>query len=426
MPTIAAHTLGCRVNQYDTEAMLELFLKNGYTAVPITEKADVYLINTCTVTGTGDKKSLQLTRRVHRQNPQADIILCGCLAQREGENLLKEAGVTLVIGTQRRAEVIELYKKAKGAKLSAVEPLDGAVYEEMTIERQQGHTRAVLKIQEGCDNHCAYCIIPSVRGGVRSRKSGEIFEEAQRLADAGYQELVLTGIHLSSYGRDFKDGTTLLDAIKAAAKPERIKRVRLGSLEPTLITESFAAELAKISKLCPQYHLALQSGSDSVLARMQRRYNTAQYLRSVELLRAVYPDAALTTDVLTGFPAETEEEFAETCEFVKRIGFMKLHVFPFSSRKGTKAAGMAGALSKEEKERRARILIKIGEELSEKYKAGMVGKTRPVLFERSEGSMMTGYTPEYIEVTAPLCAGAIHEIVDIELTRENQSISGEA
>ncbi len=426
MPKIAAHTLGCRVNQYDTEAMLELFIKKGYTVVPITERADVYLINTCTVTGTGDKKSMQLTRRVHRQNPEADIILCGCLAQREGENLLKEAGVTLVLGTQRRAEVIELYERSRQERLSAVEPLAGAVFEEMTIERQEGHTRAVLKIQEGCDNHCAYCIIPSVRGGVRSRGVGEIEAEARRLAEAGYKELVLTGIHLSSYGRDFGDGTTLLDAVTAASSPEGIERIRLGSLEPTLVTNEFAKGISENKKVCPQFHLALQSGSDSVLARMQRRYNTAQYMRAVERLREVYPFPAFTTDVLTGFPAETEEEFQETCEFVKKVGFMKLHVFPFSSRKGTKAAEMPGALSREEKERRARILIAIGAELSEKYKAAMVGKTRPVLFERAEGGSMTGYTPEYIEVSAPLCEGALHNIIEVELTRKNQNITNEA
>ena len=334
MNTVAFHTLGCKVNQYDTQAMLELFRAAGYAVVPFSENADVYVVNTCTVTGTGDKKSLQLARRLRREHPESEIILCGCLAQRKGEALL-DTGARLILGTQRRSEVVTLLEKAvrEGVQICAVDALTTQTpFESLTITDQEVHTRAILKIQEGCNNRCTYCIIPSVRGPIRSRPLEEVAAEARRLADTGFRELVLTGIHLSSYGRDLEGGVTLLDAIQAVQAIPGVVRIRLGSLEPTIATEEFSARLAAMDKVCPQFHLALQSGSDTVLARMARRYNARMYRAAVENLRRAFPHAAFTTDVLTGFPGETEEEYQETRDMIRFVGYAKIHVFPYSQR----------------------------------------------------------------------------------------------
>lgn len=404
-PTIAFHTLGCKVNQYDTQAMLELFRAAGYGIVPFHGPADVYVINTCTVTGTGDKKSMQLTRRIRREHPDSHIILCGCLAQRKGEQLL-ETGARVIIGTQRRLEVVQLLEEAirENKQICAVNELNASTpFEELTVTDQEEHTRATLKIQEGCNNHCTYCIIPSVRGPIRSRALPEIAAEAARLAQAGYCELVVTGIHLSSYGRDLQDGTTLLDAIRAVQEVPQVKRIRLGSLEPTIATPAFAAALKQMDKVCPQFHLALQSGSDTVLARMARRYNTRMYLDAVENLRAEFPLAALTTDVLTGFPGETEEEYRQTQAFIRQVGFARIHVFPYSQREGTKAAVMPHQLTTARKEQQARELIALGEETAAAYMQQWLGRTAEVLLEEQADGAWLGYTPEYIQVAVPDC-----------------------
>ena len=404
MNTVAFHTLGCKVNQYDTQAMLELFRAAGYAVVPFSENADVYVVNTCTVTGTGDKKSMQLARRLRREHPESKIILCGCLAQRKGEALL-DTGARLILGTQRRGEVVTLLEKAvrEGVQICAVDALTTQTpFECLTITDQEDHTRAILKIQEGCNNRCTYCIIPSVRGPIRSRPLQEVAAEARRLADAGFRELVLTGIHLSSYGRDLEGGVTLLDAIQAVQDTPGVLRIRLGSLEPTIATEEFSARLAAMDKVCPQFHLALQSGSDTVLARMARRYNARMYRAAVENLRRAFPHAAFTTDVLTGFPGETEEEYQETRDMIRWVGYAKIHVFPYSQREGTPAATMPGQLSTAEKERRARELIALGEETARAYRESWLGQTTPVLLEeRDMQGHWLGYTPEYIQVTVP-------------------------
>ncbi len=279
---VAFHTLGCKVNQYDSQAMLELFEAAGYEAGRFDDVCDVYVINTCTVTGTGDKKSLQAARRARRLNPDAEIVLCGCLAQRDGEKLLKTTDARLILGTARRAEVVTLLQKAvsENTRVCAVTDVTRTPYEPLWITRQEGRTRAVLKIQEGCDRYCTYCIIPYVRGGIRSRSIADAVAEAAQLAQAGYRELVLTGIHLTSYGRDFHDGTGLLDVIKALQEIQGVERIRLGSLEPVIATSEFANALRDMDKVCPQFHLALQSGSDSVLRRMRRRYDTAAFRES--------------------------------------------------------------------------------------------------------------------------------------------------
>ena len=400
MSTIAARTLGCKVNQYDTQAMLELFMQDGYTYVSPDEEADVYLINTCTVTGTGDKKSLQLIRRLRREHPESILIVCGCLAQLRGEKLFM-AGADLVLGTQRRSEVVTLCRQVqeKGGPLCAVAPFSARqAFEPLCVSSQNEHTRAVLKIQEGCSNHCSYCIIPTVRGPIRSRSLTEIEKEVLRLRDSGYCEIVLTGIHLSSYGKDLSPTSSLLDVISGIQRIDGILRIRLGSLEPVIATESFSRSLKENDKVCPQFHLALQSGSDSVLARMKRRYTTEQFERGVQNLRRVYPRAAFTTDVLTGFPGETEEEFMQTMDFVRRIGFSRIHVFPFSPRPDTPAASMPGQLDKAVKEERARKLILLGRSLTESYQHTWLGAETVLLPEEEIKGCWEGYTPEYIRV----------------------------
>ena len=400
MHTIAAHTLGCKVNQYDTQAMLELFRAEGYQIVPFDQEAEIYLLNTCTVTGTGDKKSFQLIRKIRREHPSSLLIVCGCLAQERGNELLS-TGACLVIGTQRRSEVLTLLRQVMdtGKPVCAVEPLRAdQPFESLSIASRSDHTRAVLKIQEGCGNHCSYCIIPSVRGPVRSRPIADIREEVLRLCAAGFCEVVLTGIHLCSYGHDFSPPLTLIDAIRTVQEAEGILRIRLGSLEPTVATPEFAAVLRGCGKICPQFHLALQSGSDSVLARMKRRYNTAQYLQAVENLRREFPRAAFTTDILTGFPGETLSEFGETKAMIEKVGFSRIHVFPYSPRPNTPAAEMPGQLPAVEKERRARELIALGNIVSEKYLETWIGRESMLLPEESVNGCWEGYTPEYIRV----------------------------
>ena len=400
MPTIAGHTLGCKVNQYDTQAMLELFQQQGYQIVSVDQPADVYLINTCTVTGTGDRKSLRLIRRIRREHPAAHLIVCGCMAQLLGPDLLS-TGADLVIGTQRRNEVFSLLMQvqASGKPLCAVQPLrNNQPFENLSVATKLDHTRAALKIQEGCGNRCSYCIIPAVRGPVRSRPFDDICREVSRLSKAGFREIVLTGIHLCSYGMDLNPRLSLLDVIRMVQEDSGILRIRLGSLEPTVATPDFASELHKASKICPQFHLALQSGSDSVLARMKRRYNTGQFFRSVQNLREEFPHAAFTTDILTGFPGETQAEFEETKAFIEKVGFSRIHVFPYSPRPGTPAAEMPGQLSTEVKEARTRELISLGNRIACRYLETWVGQETVLLPEEKIGGRWEGYTPEYIRV----------------------------
>ena len=381
--------------------MEELLTAAGYRSVAFPGPADIYLLNTCTVTGTGDKKSLQLMRRLKRDYPGCKLIVCGCLAQFRGDALL-EYGADLVLGTQRRSEIVSLLSDmlSSGKPLCAVEPLTDrpAVFEPLCISRQSDHTRAVVKIQEGCGNHCSYCIIPQVRGPIRSRPLPDIREEARRLADAGFCEIVLTGIHLSSYGRDLSDGPSLLDAIRVLQNTEGILRIRLGSLEPTVATPAFSDALKQMDKICPQFHLALQSGSDSVLRRMQRRYNTRQYLEAVHNIRNVFPFAAITTDILTGFPGETEDEFRETEEMIRLVGFARIHVFPYSPRPNTKAAEMPDQLPDAVRQHRARLLIAAGEETAASYRAFWLGKCTELLPEENINGVWEGYSPEYIRI----------------------------
>ena len=404
MKTIATYTLGCKVNQYDTEAMLESFERSGYAAVPFSDEADVYLINTCTVTGTGDQKSLKAIRRAAREHPDCAIIVSGCLAQREADALL-------AMGVQRRAEVVELLERAlaEGTSLSAVEPLKGAGFENLFVSRHEGKTRATMKIQEGCDRYCTYCIIPSVRGPVRSMALGDVRAEAEWLASAGYREIVLTGIHLASYG--WGTDESLIDAIRAVHDVEGVERVRLGSLEPLAATDAFARALSGMPGIMRQFHLSLQSGSAGVLRRMHRRYTPEEYRAAVQNLRRHMPDCAITTDVIAGFPGETEAEFRETMDFIREVRLSRLHVFPYSRRKGTLADRMPDQVPEDIKHGRAQKLIGLGNQLEREYVSSMVGTVQQVLFERPVGDpacgLAEGYTGQYIRVQAKARPGEI-------------------
>lgn len=403
MKTVAFHTLGCKVNQYDSQAMLELFEQAGYQPGDFDQPCDVYVVNTCTVTGTGDKKSIQAVRRARRLNPAADIIVCGCMAQRDGEKLLADTDARLILGTARRAEIVTLLEQAQRehTRLCAVTDVRRAAFEPLLITHQEGRTRATLKIQEGCDRFCTYCIIPYVRGGIRSRSVQDVRDEAARLAQAGYREIVLTGIHLTSYGRDLKNGDTLLSVIRAVHDIAGVERIRLGSLEPVIATADFARALGEMPKLCPQFHLALQSGCDSVLRRMRRRYDTAAFRESAQALRAVFPDCALTTDVMSGFPGETDAEHRQSLDFCREMRFARMHVFPYSEREGTAAATMPDPVPRHIREERARELIALGAGMAEDYRRAQLGTVRRVLFEQCAEGVSVGYTPEYMRCEAP-------------------------
>ena len=403
MKTVAFHTLGCKVNQYDSQAMLELFEQAGYQPGDFDQPCDVYVVNTCTVTGTGDKKSMQAVRRARRLNPAADIIVCGCMAQRDGEKLLADTDARLILGTARRAEIVTLLEQAQRehTRLCAVTDVRRAAFEPLLITHQEGRTRATLKIQEGCDRFCTYCIIPYVLGGIRSRSVQDVRDEAARLAQAGYREIVLTGIHLTSYGRDLKNGDTLLSVIRAVHDIAGVERIRLGSLEPVIATADFARALGEMPKLCPQFHLALQSGCDSVLRRMRRRYDTAAFRESAQALRAVFPDCALTTDVMSGFPGETDAEHRQSLNFCREMRFARMHVFPYSEREGTAAATMPDPVPRHIREERARELIALGAGMAEDYRRAQLGTVRRVLFEQCAEGVSVGYTPEYMRCEAP-------------------------
>ncbi|MDR2514288.1 MAG: tRNA (N(6)-L-threonylcarbamoyladenosine(37)-C(2))-methylthiotransferase MtaB [Christensenellaceae bacterium] len=398
MKTVGFMTLGCKANQYDSEAMLEAFRRAGYAPREFHEFCDVYLVNSCVVTGTGESKSMKFVRQAFRKNPGAEIIVAGCMAQQKGEKLFLP-GVRLVLGNARRGEVVALLEEAiaQGVSLCAVENLSSQPFENLEIEASEGHSRAMLKIQEGCENHCSYCIIPSVRGPLRSRPLASIRAEARRLSGAGFFEIVATGIHLSSYGLDLRDGSTLLDAVSALHEAPGLRRIRLGSLEPGFITRESARALSAFEKLCPQFHLSLQSGSDGVLKRMRRQYGTARFKEAVAALREFFPGCAITSDLICGFPGESEEDFLKTLAFCQQIGFSRLHVFPYSRREGTPAASFPGQLPKALRQARAHALIALGEELENAYAQSFVGKQVEVLCE--EGGC--GYTREYLRLRFP-------------------------
>lgn len=401
MRTVAFYTLGCKVNQYETEAMRELFVAQGDQVVDSDSPADIYVINTCTVTGMSDKKSRQVIRRFKRQNPEAVIAVVGCYSQIAPAEVMAIEGVNLVMGTHQRSRILDYLNDLGPTDHREVVTDIGKIreFEEMTVDRIEGRTRAFVKIQDGCDRFCSYCIIPYARGPVRSRDGDKVLEEVQRLAQKGFAEVVLTGIHVASYGKDLKD-STLLALISRINQLEGIRRIRLSSLEPTLMTEAFVRELSKNPKVCPHFHLSLQSGSDTVLGRMNRKYTAEEYQNAVANIRSYWPMAAITTDIIVGFPGETDAEFEETCEFVKEIEFAQVHVFNYSAREGTPAALMPHQISPEIRQERLERLMGITDELSQQYLKRFVGQRMRVIIESipEKTQCAEGLTDNYLRV----------------------------
>ena len=402
MKKVAFYTLGCKVNQYETEAMLELFEKEGYEKAETEDYADVYVINTCTVTHMSDRKSRQYIRRMKKKNPDAIIAVVGCYSQVSPEEILSIDEVNLVMGTNDRKKIVEEVKKIDASrKVSTVDDIMKVkAFEEIEINKTNGKTRAFMKIQDGCDRYCSYCIIPYARGRVRSRDLESIVKEVENLASNGYKEVVLTGIHVASYGKDIKDSDIkLLDVIKQINDIEGIERIRLSSVEPILFTDEFVEAVSTMDKVCPHYHLSLQSGCDETLKRMKRRYTTEEYKAIVDRLRAAIPNVSITTDVIVGFAGETNEEFDKTYEFLKDIELTHMHVFKYSPRKGTPAATMENQVDPSTKHDRSEKLLQLNEENFNKFGQKMLDKEFNVLFEQKVGdNKYEGLTENYVKV----------------------------
>lgn len=422
MRKAALRNLGCKVNYYETEAMAQLLEKAGYEIVAFEDRADVYVINTCSVTNIADRKSRQMLHRAKKRNPQAVVVAAGCYVQAAGEELEKDPAVDIIVGNNKKMDLPRILEKFfAGRELVRGEYLidigKTRQYEGLNIDKVAGHTRAFIKIQDGCDQFCSYCIIPYTRGRIRSRKPGEIIKEVENLGSQGYQEMVLTGIHLSSYGAEFEDGkqNALVDLLVRLDKIPGIKRLRLGSLEPRIVTEDFARTLAGLKTICPHFHLSLQSGSDSVLKRMNRRYTTAQYREVCRILRTWFDNPAITTDVITGFPGETEEEFRETADFLREIRFYETHIFKYSRREGTRAARMEGQIPESVKASRSDELLAMGAAMSLEYRKSFLGQEKEVLMEEkaviSHREYLTGYTKEYVRAAIPWDEGLKGKLV---------------
>lgn len=398
--TVQFITLGCKTNIYESEAMAELFRNAGYTVCKKGEKTDICIINTCTVTGTGAHKSRQQIRRARKENPNAVIAVCGCLAQTESEKI-KSLGANLVIGNKYRSQIVELIEQSNPQTfINKVEDISKEhEFEELTVTGEQSRIRANIKIEDGCNNFCSYCIIPYARGPVRSRSLAGIKKEAESLSAAGYKELVLTGIHIGSYGKDKDDGITLIDVIETVCSVPGILRVRLGSIEPVVITEDFVLRAKRLKSLCPQFHLALQSGCDATLKRMNRRYTADDFRAAVSLLRANIKDAAFTTDLMVGFPGETKEEFDASYAFCKEIGFSQMHIFKYSVREGTRAAAMENQVPESEKDIRSHRMLSLAENMKRTFYQHYIGKPIEVILEQKDKSgMFHGNTGNYMDV----------------------------
>ncbi len=446
MKKAALHNLGCKVNGYETEAMQEMLTKHGYEIVPFQEKADLYIVNTCTVTNMADRKSRQMLHRARKKNPEAVVVACGCYVQAKQGEL--DESVDIVIGNNRKKDLIEILKSYEDAQPrreedaarqdhQGEEPADTRnrrrelidisrvrEYEEMELSSAAEHTRAYVKVQDGCNQFCSYCIIPYARGRVRSRSRDSVVREVRQLSGNGYKEVVLTGIHLSSYGID--TGDSLLGLIAAVHEIPGIRRIRLGSLEPGIITEEFAGAIAKLPRVCPHFHLSLQSGCDATLKRMNRRYTSKEYEEKCALLRRFYDRPALTTDVIVGFPGETWEEFAQSKEFIDRMDFYETHVFKYSKRTGTKAAGMENQVAEDIKNARSSELIALGERKRASYEETLIGTVQEVLIEeeirRGTDWYQVGHTREYVKVGQKMSENRVNEIVNVEIKNRLQII----
>lgn len=416
---IAFITLGCKVNLYDTEAMAELFTEKGYKVVDFEEYADVYLINTCTVTNLGDKKSRQMIRRAKRINPNSVVVATGCYAQVASEEVAKIEGINIVIGTKNRSEIVETvenYVAENGVVNNVSDIMGEKEFEPLQISRLTNRTRAYIKIQEGCNRYCTYCIIPYARGPIRSRKPEEVIEEVKKLAENGFKEVVLTGIHVASYGLDLGN-ITLADIIEKVHSVDGIERIRFSSMEPLAIDDEFVARMSKLPKVCDHYHLSLQSGCNRTLKRMNRKYNAEQYAEACERLRNAFPNVAITTDIIVGFPDETEEDFKESLAFAERMKLDKIHTFPYSPKKGTPAAKMKNQISGDIKSQRSKEMIALSDKMNIDFLNNNIGKTVPVLFEDMENGFWQGHTTNYIKVLAKSDENLNNKIVDVKLDK---------
>lgn len=420
MKKAALHNLGCKVNAYETEAMQHLLEEAGYEIVPFTQKADVYVINTCSVTNMADRKSRQMLHKAKKNNPDSIVVAAGCYVQTSEKEVLNDLSVDIVIGNDRKHDLVRLLEEYSLDSVNdTVDDINDGKhdFEELFIDQTKEHTRAFIKVQDGCNQFCSYCIIPYARGRVRSRRFENVIAEVERLAANGFKEVVLTGIHLSSYGVDFEEATGLLELIQAVNAVKGIERIRLGSLEPKIVTEHFASELSKLDKICPHFHLSLQSGCDSTLKRMNRKYTTKEYESGCELLRKYFVHPAITTDVIVGFPGETEEEFAQTKAYLERIHFYEMHIFKYSKRKGTRAAVMPDQIDEQIKAARSEKLIALGHDMSEEFRKFYIGKNEEVLFEEKavigDKEYFVGYTKEYVKVAK-----------ETDENLENQIVSG--
>ncbi len=416
MRKAAFHNLGCKVNSYETEAMEQLLEAAGYEIVPFAPGADVYIINTCSVTNIADKKSRQMLHRAKKMDPSALVVAVGCYVQAAGEELAADKAVDIVVGNNRKKDLVQIleehFRKKEGVPDSyVIDIVDTHEYEELHIDRISEHTRAFIKVQDGCNQFCSYCIIPYTRGRIRSRRPEAVLEEVKNLVANGYKEIVLTGIHLSSYGRDFPEGesVSLLDLILAVEKTEGLSRLRLGSLEPRIVTREFAETLAGLEKICPHFHLSLQSGCDETLKRMNRHYTTQEYLEGCQILRQAFKNPAITTDVIVGFPGETDEEFETTEKFLRQVNFYEMHVFKYSRRKGTRADRMECQIPEQIKAERSDRLLTLEKDMSKSYRESFLGKNLEILLEDRvlvDGkTYLTGHTKEYVKAAVPCDIG---------------------
>ena len=420
MKKAALHNLGCKVNAYETEAMQHLLEEAGYEIVPFTQKADVYVINTCSVTNMADRKSRQMLHKAKKNNPDSIVVAAGCYVQTSEKEVLNDLSVDIVIGNDRKHDLVRLLEEYSLDSVNdTVDDINDGKhdFEELFIDQTKEHTRAFIKVQDGCNQFCSYCIIPYARGRVRSRRFENVIAEVERLAANGFKEVVLTGIHLSSYGVDFEEAVGLLELIQAVNAVKGIERIRLGSLEPKIVTEHFASELSKLDKICPHFHLSLQSGCDATLKRMNRKYTTKEYERGCELLRKYFVHPAITTDVIVGFPGETEEEFEQTKAYLEHIHFYEMHIFKYSKRKGTRAAVMPDQIDEQIKAARSEKLIALGHDMSKELRKFYIGKNEEVLFEEKavigDKEYFVGYTKEYVKVAK-----------ETDENLENQIVSG--
>lgn len=430
MKKAALHNLGCKVNAYETEAMQEMLEQAGYEIVPFKEGADVYVINTCTVTNIADRKSRQMLHRARKLNPEAVVVAAGCYVQTQGEREIDPC-IDIVIGNNHKKDLVRILReyeenreKDRAGEIGDINMTKE--YESLHLTRTGEHTRAYIKVQDGCNQFCTYCIIPYARGRVRSREMQDVEQEVRTLAGNGYQEVVLTGIHLSSYGIDFDGRRHLIELIRAVHEIEGIRRIRLGSLEPGIVTEEFAEALASMPKICPHFHLSLQSGCDAVLKRMNRKYTSGEYYEKCRILRKYFDAPALTTDVIVGFPGETEAEFQESYDFVDKVDFYETHIFKYSKREGTKAASMPDQVDEQIKAQRSARLIELGEMKRKAYEKKFIGRTVEVLVEEDAviggKNVQTGHTKEYIKIALDSEENLRNCIVNVQIDNDSQII----